>query len=139
MNQPIQKSYKDFNDNWPLNSWTVTEAGIYTNAAYVKMISKFASPLCLPTTISALNLSDEGKIIKSIFPSPSKNEVTVILNRLISGGKISLFDISGRIVFVRSIENENSMQIDLSGLTSGIYVLKVNSGETIEVARIVKQ
>ncbi|MBK9413597.1 MAG: glycoside hydrolase family 9 protein [Bacteroidota bacterium] len=139
MNQPIQKSYKDFNDNWPLNSWTVTEAGIYTNAAYVKMISKFASPLCLPTTISALDLSGKEKIIKSIFPSPSKNVVTIIFNRMLSEEKISLFDISGRIVFVRSIENENSMQIDLSGLTSGIYVLKVNSGETIEVARIVKQ
>ncbi|MFI5204830.1 MAG: glycoside hydrolase family 9 protein, partial [Flavobacteriales bacterium] len=35
-NQPIQKSYLDFNNSWPINSWTVTEAGIYTNAAYVR-------------------------------------------------------------------------------------------------------
>lgn len=139
LNQPIQKSYKDFNDSWPLNSWTVTEAGIYTNAAYVKMISKFASPLCLSTSSSALNLTEEGKIIKSLFPSPSKNALTVAFNKLLSDGKISMFDISGRNVFERSIETENSMQIDLSGLTAGIYVLKVSSGMITEVARIVKQ
>lgn len=39
--QPAQKSYKDFNDGWPLNSWSITENAIYYNSAYIKLLSKF--------------------------------------------------------------------------------------------------
>ncbi|HYP87617.1 MAG TPA: glycoside hydrolase family 9 protein [Polyangiaceae bacterium] len=44
--QPIQKSYLDFNTAWdPQNehdrSWEITEPGIYYQSAYVKLVSKF--------------------------------------------------------------------------------------------------
>lgn len=41
--QPAQKSYKDFNDSWPLNSWSVTEnsGGYQTN--YLRLLSKFVN------------------------------------------------------------------------------------------------
>ncbi|MCF8245959.1 MAG: glycoside hydrolase family 9 protein [Saprospiraceae bacterium] len=42
-NQPVQKSYKDWNTSWPENSWELTEPAIYTQAAYIKLLSKFAS------------------------------------------------------------------------------------------------
>lgn len=44
LNQPIQKSYKDWNTSWPQNSWTITEPAIYTQAAYVRLISHFVKP-----------------------------------------------------------------------------------------------
>ncbi|MFN6945028.1 MAG: glycoside hydrolase family 9 protein [Cytophagaceae bacterium] len=40
-NQPPQKSYRDWNTGWPQNSWEVTENGIYYQAAYIKLLSKF--------------------------------------------------------------------------------------------------
>lgn len=40
INQPPQKSYKDYNTSWPLNSWAITEPGIYYQAAYVKALSQ---------------------------------------------------------------------------------------------------
>lgn len=43
LSQPIQKSYKDWNTSWPQNSWTITEPGIYTQAAYIRLISQFIS------------------------------------------------------------------------------------------------
>jgi len=46
-NQPTQKSWKDFNTSWPINAWTVTEPGIYTQAAYVRMVSRFCTPACI--------------------------------------------------------------------------------------------
>lgn len=41
LGQPIQKSYRDWNTSWPQNSWTITEPGIYTQAAYVRLLSAF--------------------------------------------------------------------------------------------------
>jgi hypothetical protein len=40
--QPMQKSYKDWNAAWPDGSWAITEPGIYYQAAYVKLLSRFA-------------------------------------------------------------------------------------------------
>jgi hypothetical protein len=39
--QPAQKSYKDFNDGWPLDSWSVTEPDDGYQAQYVRLLSKF--------------------------------------------------------------------------------------------------
>jgi hypothetical protein len=40
-NQPSQKSYKDFNTAWPLDSWSVTEPDDGYQVAYIRMLSKF--------------------------------------------------------------------------------------------------
>jgi endoglucanase len=42
--QPPQKSYRDFNTNWPLDSWQVSEANNAYMAQYIRLVSKFATP-----------------------------------------------------------------------------------------------
>jgi len=42
LGQPPQKSYKDFNDNWPLDSWSVTEDSDGYQVLYIRLLSKFA-------------------------------------------------------------------------------------------------
>jgi hypothetical protein len=39
--QPDQKSYLDFNDDWPLDSWQVTEPDVGYQARYIRLLSKF--------------------------------------------------------------------------------------------------
>lgn len=41
LDQPDQKSYKDFNSSWPLNSWSVTENSCGYQVRYIRMLSKF--------------------------------------------------------------------------------------------------
>ncbi len=40
-NQPSQKAYLDFNDDWPLDSWQVTEPDDGYQANYVRLLSYF--------------------------------------------------------------------------------------------------
>lgn len=42
-NQPIQKSYRDWNSPWPQNSWSVTEGAIAYQAAYVRLLANIAA------------------------------------------------------------------------------------------------
>lgn len=39
--QPDQKSYLDFNDSWPLDSWQVTEPDDGYQTKYIRLLSKF--------------------------------------------------------------------------------------------------
>jgi hypothetical protein len=38
--QPPQKAYRDFNDGWPLDSWSVSENDVGYQAHYVRLLSK---------------------------------------------------------------------------------------------------
>jgi endoglucanase len=39
--QPSQKSYLEFNDGWPLDSWSVTEPSNGYQVKYIRLLSKF--------------------------------------------------------------------------------------------------
>lgn len=41
LGQPAMKSYLDFNGNWPLNSWSVTENSCGYQIAYIRLLSKY--------------------------------------------------------------------------------------------------
>ena len=40
--QPPSKSYADFNEGWPINSWEVTENSNSYQIAYIRLLSKFS-------------------------------------------------------------------------------------------------
>ncbi|MEJ0099081.1 MAG: glycoside hydrolase family 9 protein [Pseudomonadota bacterium] len=40
--QPRQKSYRDWNTPWPEASWAITEPAIYYEAAYIRLLARFA-------------------------------------------------------------------------------------------------
>ena len=42
--QPPQKSYKDFNTGWPLNSWSVTENSNGYQSAYIRLLARYVHP-----------------------------------------------------------------------------------------------
>jgi hypothetical protein len=41
LGQPAMKSYRDFNSNWPQNSWSISENSCGYQIAYVRLLSKF--------------------------------------------------------------------------------------------------
>jgi endoglucanase len=41
LGQPKQKSYKDFNTSWPLNSWSVTENSCGYQLNYIRLLARF--------------------------------------------------------------------------------------------------
>jgi hypothetical protein len=41
LGQPALKSYRQFNENWPVNSWEVTEPSIAYQAQYVRVLAKY--------------------------------------------------------------------------------------------------
>ena len=41
--QPDQKSYLDFNDGWPLNSWSVSEPSNGYQTAYIRLLARFVN------------------------------------------------------------------------------------------------
>jgi endoglucanase len=62
--QPPQKSYKEWNTGWNgtanENSWEITEAGIYTQAAYISLLVRvMATGMTTPLPLHSITLNAE--------------------------------------------------------------------------------
>lgn len=63
----------------------------------------------------------------SFFPNPSKGQITVVWSNL-TLENIEIFDINGRLIVKQDYNRSgNEMNINLSQLSSGIYILKAAS------------
>jgi len=138
-NQPIQKSYLDFNNGWPLNSWTVTEAGIYTNATYVRMLSKFCGTGCVLTSNENL-AQQENKVI--VFPSPAKDFVNIGFVEMNGNNfSIEVYDVTGKLIQTENISlqiNSRIFSLNISTLGDGVYFLKIVGRDETISKKIIK-
>jgi len=76
----------------------------------------------------------------SLFPNPSANVVTVVLNNSGHSGIIRIFSgIDGALVkTIVTGADDKDIQIDISDLPRGIYTMNVTHGETIKSMKLVK-
>lgn len=81
-NQPILKSYQDWNTSYPENSWEITENSITYQSAYLKLLSKFVRPT--PPTPGL-------RVKANIWLEAAYNEQTTLMNtHLSNNGLLSL-------------------------------------------------
>lgn len=76
-----------------------------------------------------------------VYPSPTRGPLNVLTNQA-TLSRLSITDVLGRIVLTKSVaENEITagMQIDISTLSAGVYVLQIRSGSTNTFSKFTKQ
>ena len=78
-------------------------------------------------TITAGVSENNSELGISIYPNPANSFVNIKLNNSINGQtNLRIVDLSGKVVYNSTIENQTT-NIDLSGLNKGIYMVIVNS------------
>ncbi len=125
-NQPDQKAWKDWNTGWPENSWEVTENHIPNQAAYIKLLSKFAG-------YELTGVRDDSKIslpgsysLGQNYPNPF-NGNTNIPYRLDSAKRIELivYNCLGQKIetLVNKVQGrgEYSVLFKTGDLSAGVY------------------
>ncbi len=119
-NQPIQKSYKDWNTGFPENSWEVTENAITYQAAYVNMISKYVEQPTSPLHIENTEFQLENDGI-TILSNPDVPCLYVTLN---TGNYLaSILTATGAIHDQFPVTDD--FTVDISQLPSGLYFLEL--------------
>ncbi|WP_194974532.1 T9SS type A sorting domain-containing protein, partial [Aquiflexum lacus] len=81
-----------------------------------------------------------GEIL--IYPNPAKQETNILVQ--LSGARsvgIRIFDAAGRLVYEEQEHQEGSFvrNVDLSGLSSGMYQVMVQAGNEVMIGRLVKE
>lgn len=78
------------------------------------------------------------KEVLKIFPNPSEGGFTIEVSEDLEKGSLSVLDIFGKVI--TSLDQiEESTNIDLSSLASGIYFVKLIKGNTCKTQKIIKR
>ncbi len=165
--QPSQKSYKDFNTSWPLNSWSVTENSNGYQLAYIKLLSKFVNPecdcngdlggsatidMCGRCTGGNTGLTAETNPANCITPYVNVDEVSgspfeiypnpakdilKVNNRINEPYQLLIQDLGGKLI--ANIEGNGEMSFSIDWLANGLYNLTFITKQGTYNHRFVKQ
>jgi len=86
--------------------------------------------------IPAVESVDQSSDI-SLYPNPVTSTL-IISTANMKVAKIEIYNTSGTLVFSK-IFDSNQMLIDMSGVPSGIYIIRINDGEKLILKKIVKK
>jgi hypothetical protein len=91
-------------------------------------IAKYGSGVCWPASVQRIVNSEQI----TVWPNPASAEVTIKSNEKISS--VAIVDVTGRTV-VRRAANGERVTVDVSGLVSGIYFIKIININNIALSK----
>lgn len=117
--QPQQKSYLDFNADWPDSSWEISEPAIYYQAFYIRLLANFVTS---STTSAPSIINPEPEF--SVYPNPVRSELNIIdIDNMQQ--QMEIMDMSGKTI---RMMNQVELQLNVDNLDAGMYYIKIGNG-----------
>lgn len=75
----------------------------------------------------------------TLFPNPVSNNLKVKFNQPLTDIKVSIFSLEGKSIFNKNFINEQDIDLDISSLASGFYILNIiKQGQNIYSQKFIK-
>ncbi|MCB0397243.1 MAG: glycoside hydrolase family 9 protein [Flavobacteriales bacterium] len=164
-NEPVQKSYHEWNTGYPENSWEITEPGIYYQSAYIRLLASFTElpavdcfgetgggafvdscGICAGGNTGITPVTDPDNCTTGmeamgdrkwiVFPNPVKGLLNI---KPVDGSSFDymVYDALGRVII--SGVGSGNLAISMEGRPAGMYFLRVtSSGENLTLPLVVQ-
>ncbi|MDX2359680.1 MAG: T9SS type A sorting domain-containing protein [Crocinitomicaceae bacterium] len=87
---------------------------------------------------SAVGLNELAEMDVAVYPNPSTGLVTVqTRNSTVSDAEFQIVDLFGKIVFTQAQNGDQKVEMDLTNLKNGTYMVRVISSQAITQRKIV--
>ena len=74
---------------------------------------------------SSLGLNNFNKNGLSFYPNPAKTEIFIKNSSDITLSKIKIFDLTGKLVLTKAVDNNDIPSVNITALSSGLYLISV--------------
>lgn len=133
--QPAQKSYLDFNNGWPLNSWSVTENSCGYQIAYIRLLSKFIDEASVITS-TASNQALKQELL--LYPNPTSGTVQLSVPENFEASNFTIYTALGTSELSGKLSGKETA-INIQQLEKGVYIVKVDGqGGSLSQQLIIK-
>ncbi len=128
-------------------TWTPTQTGSFTFK--VRATDNDTSPLydeeqitvTVTNSLIAMNESKmnvNNKIEASIYPNPVQEKIHISTQQQLSEATIRIIDLKGSVIISNTYQSNNNFEIDASRLTSGMYILQLQTTNGIQSFKFIK-
>ncbi len=87
-------------------------------------------------TTGTLSVASNAKDTFKVFPNPFTESLNIGVNNTLPPLRVSVYDLTGKLVLKPNLSQN---KVSLSPLKSGIYFLKIESENSSEIKRVIKQ
>jgi hypothetical protein len=165
MRQPKQKSYKDFNTSWPLNSWEVTENSCGYQLNYIRLLAAFLpkkydcsgilngsasydacgvcsggltglNPGTNPANCTTSAFENDRLEIPFLYPNPGNDLLNIRFTRM-NDYNVKISDSNGRLVYEADITG--NCEINIRKLMPGNYWVRICTDINTWTGKFIKQ
>lgn len=118
--------------------------GIWTAGTFINVASPFeftggVSDFGVNFWQTLLSVDDFNASSFNVYPNPTNSILNIELNSSHTNLTYQIFDILGKQITTETLEAGNLSQIDVSNWNSGLYLIKISTGDKTETKRFVKQ
>jgi hypothetical protein len=125
---------------WEITTYETTKkTAVASDASTTSNRCSNVAPRGVTTETEKIQVMNDRDI--SLYPNPSKDKIAVISNfEKLYEKETMLFDVNGRTYAVKISRriSDQSFELDLSSLKSGIYFLKIKTPTGYKTLRIIK-
>lgn len=86
-------------------------------------------------TLSSSDFATSDKV--KIYPNPATDLINLTVSNYVGDLKLEMFDVNGRLVKTQSVDFSGNYTLDLNGLNSGVYIVKLTGSELNHSEKIV--
>ncbi len=129
------------------NTWSAGNAPNLTKTDYGNLSHTDCAQYCILNakfffdslkTDCTTSIKETAKdVALSLYPNPAQNSIVVSVNETMQNATANVYSLDGKVQQTL-VFSGNKTEIDIRNLTSGIYVLKLSSGNKILAKRFVK-
>lgn len=117
-------------------NWSLNETNSYFLWKNDDTVSGNAGNILLGTlTLSTSNIDIENF---SIYPNPTTNDIQIDFFQNVHNLEIEVLSIQGKSIQIIEERNIDSYEVDISSLTSGVYLLKIKTDTKVFLKKILK-
>lgn len=136
----------DFGDN-TTGSLSFESHEYYEVGQYIILLEATGADACIDTKIDTLQVVnniltgsiEEADHLFSLFPVPVTNTLNLSSRISLSGASLEVCDLTGRVLLDQGIASDSQVQIDVSTLPEGIYMLRIISEERTYLKKFIKE
>jgi PKD repeat protein len=98
-----------------------------------------SSTTCQSVTIVATSIAENNQAIMNSYPNPVADLFNIQLQQGLQHLTIEIFDVTGKCVGLKKDISEERVSMDVSTLSSGLYMLKLNHASGSSTLRFIKE
>lgn len=122
------------------STYTVNIDGNYACKVYISGFESSCYSCAFGNYINTVSIEESGLNNSiNIYPSPANDNIYIENLAPTQDETISIYNIQGQLIINKQKLQKEKTKIDITGLSKGVYILKLNSNDKSEMLRFVKE